>query len=150
VANKSVEHDLGAWENATVKHHTITGVVCERTEAGCGLSVGYSFHRRRMDSVLGGLCVLGVRKNSAKTKSLCDLCVLCGYIEKSLSIIFSLRFFTLLNCLRAKCKGQLQRVARALKTICCARPTRFDCPKRSRLMGGQFPPHSPDKNTIYA
>jgi hypothetical protein len=78
-------------KNATVKHHTITGVVCERTEAGCGLPVGYSFHRRRMDSVLGGLCVLGVRKNSAKIKSLCDLCV--AVILKSHFLLFSLSDF---------------------------------------------------------
>jgi hypothetical protein len=44
-----------------------------------------------------------------------------------------------LNCLRAKCKGQFQLVVSALKTMGCAGPAQFDCPKRSRLMGGQFP-----------
>jgi hypothetical protein len=43
------------------------------------------------------------------------------------------------NCLRAKCNGQLQRVVRASKTTCCARPAQLDCPKHSRLVGGQFP-----------
>jgi hypothetical protein len=47
------------------------------------------------------------------------------------------------NCLRAKCNGQFNSVTRIMTIRCYAGMEQLNCPKHSRLMGGQFSAKTP-------